>query len=451
MHTARYLPWWVLGLLFITAAGAVLLAQPQCTNRDPRDLEYFSTRHYWQCAFDSLSTATGCGLLTYRLDQDYTPQGRWTLLVIGLAGFALYIATAAAAARRAALFPTNLRPPRPLTVLSYFLCIAVVVLIPSAWPIEQAAHSDANLADATWRTLSFLCGLGWVGELPGRSVAWFAAGIGGLSLLGWWPLLIVPRMRDRSVRFVNLLRPFAGMVVVLAVWMGLLFVFDLPRGQRGGGDPEAEWKRMQERTAIIATESASEIGVGLPSESPKPAQLPDGAKLTLALAILVGGLGIGGAGGIGLLFTSWALCGATRSLFRRTSSDPPGRSHRTRVALAAVGGFFALSVVFAVGLLLIEWITAARFQEQPSFADALLDSASALGGSAVTSGLTATVTGRNLTSGIQLPINMYQVGMAWVMLAMFLGRVIPIAALCRLGDPIASAPPAGSNHPVAPA
>lgn len=428
-------------LLLIAAGGAVLLAQPNCTTRDPRDLQYFNTRHYWQCAFDALSAATGCGLLTYRLDQDYTPQGRWTLLAIGLAGFALYIATAAAAAHRAALFPANLRPPRPLTVLSYFLCLAVVVLIPSAWPIEQSAHSDANLADATWRTLSFLCGLGWVGELPGRSVAFFAAGIGGLSLLGWWPLLIVPRMRDRSVRFFNLLRPFAGMIVVLAVWMGLLFVFDLPRGQKGGGDAEAEWKRTQERSAVIATESASEIGVGLPGESPKPAQLPDGAKLTLALATLIGGLGIGGAGGIGLLFTYWAIGGAIRSLYRRTTSDPPGRTHRTRVALAAVVGFFSLSVVFALGLLLIEWTTAARFQEQPSFADALLESASALGGSAVTSGLTATVTSRNLTSGIQLPINMYQVGMVWLMLAMFLGRIIPIAALHRLGDPLPVAAP----------
>lgn len=441
MRPARLMRRYLVLLLLVTAAGAALLAQPHSTNRDPRDVQYFGARHIWQCAFDSLSAATGCGLLTYRIDQDYTPQGRWTLLAIGVAGFGLFVTTIASAARRAPGMPANLRPPSALSVLGYFLLLLLVVLIPSAWPIEQAANKDANLAEATWRTVSLACGLGWVGDLPSRGVRLFAAAIGGVALLGWWPMLLVPRLRERGVGWGRALRPLLRMTLVLACWLGLLFVFDLPRGQRVMHDGESAWQRVQERGSVVATEGLGAIGVGLPGEAPKPTQLPDGSKLLLALAILVGGLGVGGAGGIGLLFVGWALSGIGRGLLGWPKAGPSERERRSQIATGAVIGYFASAMVVAVGLLLIEWLTAARFQEQPSLADALLESASMLGGAAVSCGLTGTVTDRNLVSGIQLPIDLYQVGMAWLMLAMLAGRLIPIAAWSRLANPPPPPPP----------
>jgi hypothetical protein len=93
-----------------------------------------------------------------------------------------------------------------------------------------------------------------------------------------------------------------------------------------------------------------------------------------------------------------------------------------------------LALVVALGLLLIENWTASRFQPPPTFADALLDACSAVAGGNLSGGLTESVTSRNLLSGIHQSVNLYPYGMTWLMLGMFVGRVLPLIVLRRLGD-----------------
>ena len=69
-------------------------------------------------------------------------------------------------------------------------------------------------------------------------------------------------------------------------------------------------------------------------------------------------------------------------------------------------------------------MTASAYQPVPTFAEAFLDAASAVGGANLTSGLFGTVTDPNLIMGLGSGINQYQYGMAWLMAAMVLGRVL---------------------------
>lgn len=92
------------------------------------------------------------------------------------------------------------------------------------------------------------------------------------------------------------------------------------------------------------------------------------------------------------------------------------------------------ALVVALGLLVIETRTASRFQPPPTFGDALLDASSAVAGANLSSGLTATVTSVNLSSGMDITVDSYQYGMTWLMLAMLIGRVLPVLVLSRVAD-----------------
>ncbi|MCK4341785.1 MAG: hypothetical protein KAY37_08695, partial [Phycisphaerae bacterium] len=86
------------------------------------------------------------------------------------------------------------------------------------------------------------------------------------------------------------------------------------------------------------------------------------------------------------------------------------------------------------GLLFIEASTASAYQSPPTCADALLEAASAVGGGNLSSGLTTTVTSANLSRGIHQSVDLYQYGMLWLILAMFVGRTLPIVILARCAD-----------------
>jgi Trk-type K+ transport system membrane component len=90
-----------------------------------------------------------------------------------------------------------------------------------------------------------------------------------------------------------------------------------------------------------------------------------------------------------------------------------------------------LTIVVALLLMLFEAQVASRYQAPPTFADALLDASCAVGGGGLSSGLTATLTARNLISGIGLGISQYQIGMLILLVAMLAGRLVPLALLAR--------------------
>jgi hypothetical protein len=93
-----------------------------------------------------------------------------------------------------------------------------------------------------------------------------------------------------------------------------------------------------------------------------------------------------------------------------------------------------LTAIVAGGLLLLEQWTASAYQTPSSFADALLDASSVVAGGNLSGGLSETLTSRNLISGLNQPVNLYQYGMGWLMLAMLLGRVLPVTVLRRLSE-----------------
>ncbi|MCC6357855.1 MAG: hypothetical protein IT450_03860, partial [Phycisphaerales bacterium] len=139
----------------------------------------------------------------------------------------------------------------------------------------------------------------------------------------------------------------------------------------------------------------------------------------LAGLAIFGGTGFGAAGGLGLL-SFWI------AFF--------GRSERTRrLGLLSIVLLAAVCLVTVIGLLSIESLIASRYQPTPSFADALLDASSAVGGGNLSSGLTASLTNRSLVSGIGLGISQFIPGMILLALALLAGRIIPVAVFDRMG------------------
>ena len=139
--------------------------------------------------------------------------------------------------------------------------------------------------------------------------------------------------------------------------------------------------------------------------------------------MLVGGLGGGAGGGI-----TWPLLLFAMACLRRTVRD----AQFLRCTAVFVTLMLLLTLVFAAGLLLIETATGSPFQTPPTLADALLESASAVGGAGLTAGVTDAVTGANLSSGMHSPGDRYQYGVVWLMLAMLAGRLAPLWLLARL-------------------
>ena len=181
----------------------------------------------------------------------------------------------------------------------------------------------------------------------------------------------------------------------------------------------------------------------MPTESLVGRDVSDGTKLTLSGLLLVGGLSGSATGGVQWILLVWALAGGAASLgwLGRGKAGPAsptgpatGLARCMHAGLGCLSLMILLTLIVAVGLLLIENWSASSYQPPPSLADALLDASSVVAGGNLSSGLTEAVTGRNLISGVRQSANLYQYGMAWLMLAMLAGRVLPLVVLRRLAD-----------------
>lgn len=469
--------WFLIVLVAVTAVGAVLLAQAGAIQPEARHLSY--SRHYWQAAFDALSATCGVGLLTYGFYEDYTPLGRWILTALGVLGAVLFLAAATAVARRMRTTDTRSRMPHPLLIVSAFLVFqALALVIYRLVGLFVGEAGDAS--EIAWRAIAAFSSLGWASEpqLAGETPAlpaWSLALLAWLGALGWsvW-LLILPPLAKRYGRARSALAVVGAYTATLLLTALLITAFESPRGvadQPAGGrshigapNETLSAQPWPTRYARSLVQTAAASGAGMPTVQSGASHYPlrdttAGTKLTLSALLLAGGLGGSATGGVQWTLLLWTLAGAAaavgwssgkarkvevpagetptlpRPTRRLRSGQAPNRARWMHAGLACGFLLTSLAVIVALGLLLIENRTAARYQPPPTFADALLDACSVVAGGNLSSGLTDTVTGRNLLGGIRQSANLYQYGMTWLMLAMLAGRMLPLVVLCRLTDP----------------
>ncbi len=428
--------WLLLAIVVLTVGGTLLLRQAPCRAVSERDEAYFGTYVTWQAAFDALSATCGVGLLTSDWNGDYTDAGRWTLTGLGTLGAVIYLVLALRVLRAMGASLTIWATPPAGVVLGLLGALVVVAgLLCGALAATGGADDGGGgpLAAVRLGLVAVLSlGLATPEEVAGR--AGVLAGLAWLAALGWpmW-LFLIPALTHRYVQARQALLVAATYTVLLALFAGGLMVFELPRGGaalRPGPDAEvAEAVGYGARFSQVTLAS----GAGLRAGGTPEAELRDGSKVLLSLALLLGPASYGVAGGLTWILLVWAVTGALFGLRQRGDAGPH-LSLWCSSALAACFLLGAAAVVGALGLILIEGLSGSRFAHPPGFADALLDASAVIGGGNLTTGVVASVTSENLISGKGLPANAYALGMGWVMLLMVIGRVVPLLVLRRLAE-----------------
>jgi hypothetical protein len=423
--------WFLIAVLVVAGGGAVLLAQPVCTPVDDRAAEYYWAYAYWRCAFDALSAACGVGLLLRDFATEYSPIGRWVLTGIGLAGAALYILAVLAALRRMGASLTIWAAPPSQVVLVIFTGL-LAVSAGSTLVVSRFAHAEPSTTEALRAGMAAFASLGLAdsAQTPPGSMAITVAAIAWIGALGWpiW-LFLVPALTRKHIQARHALIIAGAYTAWLLLLSGLICVLELPRfgaAARSSLATQPAPTRIEYGRRVVQVISAA--GAGVATEPLAGQQIRDGAKVTLALAVLIGSCGCAAGGGVTWMLLIWGLAGAMTggSEPARARAGPwlhGGLSCAVLMGLLAVGG--------ALGLMVIENLIGSRFEHPPSFADALVDACSAAGGANLTTGLTARVTAENLTSGKNLPVNLYSLGMVWMMALMLAGRMIPLFVLRR--------------------
>jgi len=429
-----------MSLLATAIVGGGLLLTPYCTQLSVRDRRAYGLRPVWQTQFDALSAACGVGLLTYDLNEDYTPAGRWVLASIGLLGAMLYLAAARQAAARCWPQATAHWPSTRLILLSFLamqLLAAAAVII-----AERVTDPNRPIQDAAWNAVAAFSSLGWLRRPAGST--WIYAIVALVSACGW-PVWLGFLPRRAGLRpTLTLLGTYLAFLALCAI---LIAALETPRGTpHGPASPDIRLagQNLPTRLARAFVQVGCASGGGLPTEDLKERSVGEGTKLVLAAVILTGGLGGSPGGGFKWPFLLAILFATTRLLRgRRQPTVNTDRRPSLQPAAATLGLILAAALLVALGLLLIEAHTGSPFQFPPTLGDAILEAASATGGAGLSTGLTATVTSPNLSRGIRQDVDLYQYGMAWLMAAMLVARVLPVVVLARMADrDAAGAPPA---------
>ncbi|MEW6250368.1 MAG: hypothetical protein AB1716_06960, partial [Planctomycetota bacterium] len=228
---------------------------------------------------------------------------------------------------------------------------------------------------------------------------------------------------------------YGGFLIACA---GVITALEQPRhtptGQgRGGAQPTTRAAGERFGSALVQVTAAS--GAGRSTEELGARGVSDGTKFVLSAVVLTGGLGGSPTGGVKWTLLLWGLAGAAVVFGLGRGRSVIERSRRC--VLAGVAGTAAMLVwawIVAIGLLVIESSIGSRFQAPPTFADALLDASSAVAGANLTTGVVETLTATSLSSGIRHSVDEYQYGMSWLMLGMFIGRLLPVLVVARVAS-----------------
>lgn len=442
--------WLPLALILTTIIAAFWLASPECSQINARDLEHYWARHYWMSAFNALSATCGVGMLAYDFGSEFTEQGRWVLTAAGLIGAALFLAAAAQAVRRlqGTANRESVNAPHPLLILSIFVAVAAL-MTPLMWAVSWVGGAGLNWPQAVRQSLAAFASLGWLEHSADHTVLWSTAVVALLGGLGWplW-LAAIPAARRRFSQAHRPLVLAAGYVAFILLAALLFCLLESPRGGRAvrADDPTLSAQPFAVRYERSLLQTALAATAGMPTENLAENAIGDGSKMVLAAVVLTGGMGGSPNGGIKWPLMLIALSAGGAAVLSRSRQSKSGSEQKVgRNSGASAALFFRTAVrlcvllvgwttIVAVGLLLIEARTASAFQAAPTFADAFLDAAAVVGGANLTSGLSATVTNPNLSSGMGQSVDLYQYGTVWLMLAMAIGRVLPVLVLCRMAD-----------------
>lgn len=420
-HPALWLP---LALAGLTAGGSLLLYLDTCLRLSERDRHSYGERPRWQTAFDALSAAAGVGLLTYNLEKDYTPLGGWVLTGLGVAGAVLYLAAArqALAHGRPDLAPLLPTARRIVLVFGVGLLGAALVAV----GVERA-RGGLSANDAAFNAVAAFASLGWLRGAAAERHHELYAVLAWVGALGW-PVWLLGRQHVFQRR--RLLWALGGYVVFLVASAALIVALEVPRGgPRGEASADARLasQPVPTRFARALAQVVGGAGAGLPVEPLSDRAVGEGSKLVLAIDVIVGGFGGNAGGGL-----RWLTLAAILTGLRAGCGSGSGRPLAAR-AFALAGVLAVLLLVVALGLFVIEAQVGSPYQSPPTLGDALLEAASATCGAGLTSGLTRQLTGVTLSSGIRQPVDVYMYGMAWLMAAMFIGRVLPVLVIGRAG------------------
>jgi hypothetical protein len=222
---------------------------------------------------------------------------------------------------------------------------------------------------------------------------------------------------------------FLGAVLLAAACVQIL---ERPRGESGwrghgtaasAGPGPAQVTLPERFTDLVVAAHA-----GATPATADVLDVREGTRAILA-ALLVAGGGAGATGGV-----SWLMllaAGSVTAPLLGAGADVASRARLIRAARWIVAAGFALTAAVALGLLLIESAVAMRHDTPAKLSEALLDAASAIGGGGLTGGLTRNLTGPHLSSAMGQPVDAYGYGLVWMGLAMFAGRMLPIALLAH--------------------
>jgi hypothetical protein len=436
--------WFFSGLAALMVGGALLLDRPTCHLLDERDWRWFARRNAWYSAFDALSVTCGVGLTTFDVDEEHTDAGRWVLVGLGLSGAIFYLLALRALLAR---LPDVGGVPSARAVLAAFFALLglsiVFVLI-----AEQAAGraigwtGAGGIAGSVWRATSAFASVGILPGAPPRSLHWIyglVSLVGGLGFWVWVGMWVGRRVWLLGGRLWSLVGTYLLFLVVIAA---VVFAEEAPRGRAAARSDEftltGQPAGRRFARAVIQTVCASTSGI--PTEDLRERNVTDASRAVLALAVLTGPLGGAAGGGIGWIFLLAGLHAAfSRNCRAETALQAPAAAQsKSRTAVGQVGMaylvlFLALALVAALGLLFIECNVASAYSRTPTFAAALIDAVSAVGGANLSAGVFEAVTDRNLSRGIRLPVDLYQYGICWLMLAMLAGRLLPLVVLARAG------------------
>lgn len=420
-------PWiaYALFLFCLAGVGAVLLASEAATTIEARpDMRFYWALHYWESAFDAFSAATGCGLATHRWSSDLTPFGEITILCVGTLsaiGYLLALYHCLPPARSPAIRRRSIA-----LIMGWLVTTVCIFAVLFAVLRANDARSDWGISTQSPWTALLSLGSARVADGQGASVALalFAALGGG----GWFALLMARRLATLGVTWKSAIMTWVVYAAVIGALAVLVLAFDSRRGtdvERGatrGGPPPSEDVESPGYPAALRAILAAQCG-GSAITPPETAPHRDATRFVLGCAVLLGGVfGAPGCGVLGPASLALALWLARRSELARFWL---GITRRMLVFATTA------TLIVALGLLLIEQHVASAFSAIPSFADAWLDAASAIGGANLTSDLASAITDRGLSSGIRTPTDQYQYGMLWLIAAMFIGRVAPLWILSR--------------------
>ena len=405
-----------------------------------RQREYFFAYHVWRSAFDALSSACGAGLLVGDLHEDYSPTGRGVLLLMGALGAVAWLRAFLAAwaqlagshhDRTTGTFAALLTNLASWSLTRWLL----IVLLPAIAAgtivagVDVLTHRPAPALESFYQGAAAWISLGWNTPVNAGPQRFILGVIGLISGLGLPVLILALRQQPAALR--GCVKAVAAYLLLLAGAAALITAYETPRGRGGGDGGRLNDLPVAQRLLRAANLAAAVSAAGLATEPLADRQASEGTHAVVAALLLIGPLPTSPGGGLKVTLLWAALAGvlATIGLAPAARDDPRRRLRHAAITLLVWLGL--ATVVTALGLLLIETLTASRFTPPPALSDALLDAASAVCGGGISGGLTHAVTNEQLTHGIRLPVDLYPYGMSWLMLAMLTGRLLPVLVLLR--------------------